>query len=93
MFEPAEEGGFIVTFPALPGLVTEGDTREEASGRAAEALRGYRESLALDGKSAPESEIDCGDLRNYTDDEIAEMRRVAEDRRTWLEQEEDPHHQ
>jgi predicted RNase H-like HicB family nuclease len=26
VFEPAEEGGFIVTFPALPGLVTEGDT-------------------------------------------------------------------
>lgn len=26
LFEPAEEGGFVVTCPALPGLVTEGDT-------------------------------------------------------------------
>jgi len=30
LFEPAEEGGFVVTCPALPGLVTEGDTMEEA---------------------------------------------------------------
>jgi antitoxin HicB len=29
LFEPAEEGGFVVTCPALPGLVTEGDTLEE----------------------------------------------------------------
>jgi predicted RNase H-like HicB family nuclease len=29
-FEPAEEGGFVVTCPALPGLVTEGDTFEDA---------------------------------------------------------------
>ena len=26
LFEPAEEGGFVVICPALPGLVTEGDT-------------------------------------------------------------------
>src|ERR1035437_8668297 len=25
LFEPAEEGGFVATCPALPGLVTEGD--------------------------------------------------------------------
>jgi hypothetical protein len=30
LFEPAEEGGYVVTCPALPGLVTEGDTLEEA---------------------------------------------------------------
>ena len=29
LFEPAEEGGYIVTCPSLPGLVTEGDTLEE----------------------------------------------------------------
>ena len=29
LFEPAEEGGYIVTCPALPGLVTEGDSLEE----------------------------------------------------------------
>jgi len=32
-FEPAVEGGYVVTCPALPGLVTEGDTLEEAQRR------------------------------------------------------------
>ena len=49
LFEPAEEGGYVVTCPALPGLVTEGDTLEEASRMAADALRGYLESLRIDG--------------------------------------------
>ena len=30
LFEPAEEGGYIATCLALPGLVTEGDTLDEA---------------------------------------------------------------
>ena len=30
VYEPAEEGGYVVTVPTLPGLVTEGDTLEEA---------------------------------------------------------------
>ena len=30
VFEPAAEGGFVVTFPALPGLITEGDSLEHA---------------------------------------------------------------
>ena len=45
LFEPAEEGGFVVTCPALPGLVTEGDTLEEARAMAEDAIRGYIESL------------------------------------------------
>jgi antitoxin HicB len=52
-FEPAEEGGFVVTFPALPGLITEGDTLEQARAMAAEALHGYLESLAKDGLLPP----------------------------------------
>ena len=51
VFDPAEEGGFIVTFPALPGVVTEGDTLEEARAMAADAVRGYLESLAKDSAS------------------------------------------
>ncbi len=46
LFEPAEEGGYVVTCPALPGLVTEGDSLEEARCMAEDALRGYIESLA-----------------------------------------------
>jgi antitoxin HicB len=48
LFEPAEEGGFVVTCPALPGLVTEGDTLEEAREMARDAIRAYLESLHKD---------------------------------------------
>jgi len=53
LFEPAEEGGYIVTCPALPGLVTEGDTYEEARARAVEAIEAYLESLQIDGLPIP----------------------------------------
>jgi antitoxin HicB len=46
LFEPAEEGGFVVTCPALPGLVTEGDTLEEARAMADDAISGYIESVS-----------------------------------------------
>jgi predicted RNase H-like HicB family nuclease len=52
-FEPAEEGGLVVTCPALPGLVTEGDTFEDARTMAADAIRGYLESLVKDGMPLP----------------------------------------
>ena len=48
LFEPAEEGGFVATCPALPGLVTEGDTLEEARRMAQDAIRAYLESLHKD---------------------------------------------
>jgi antitoxin HicB len=57
LYEPAEEGGYIVTCPALPGLVTEGDTLEEARAMAIEAIQGYLESLAKAGLSAPVEEF------------------------------------
>jgi antitoxin HicB len=44
LFEPAEEGGFVVTCPALPGLVTEGDKLEEAPEMARDAIQGYLET-------------------------------------------------
>jgi antitoxin HicB len=53
LFEPAEEGGYIVTCPALPGLVTEADSLEEARRMAVDAIRGYLESLAKDGLPPP----------------------------------------
>ena len=48
LFEPAEEGGYVVACPALPGLVTEGDTLEEARAMAEDALRLYLETLRED---------------------------------------------
>ena len=53
LFEPAAEGGYVVTCPALPGLVTEGDSLEEARAMAADAIRGYLESLVKDGEAIP----------------------------------------
>ena len=53
LFEPAEEGGFVVTCPALPGLVTEGDTMEEARTMAQDAIRAYLDSLRKDHLPVP----------------------------------------
>ncbi len=53
IFEPAEEGGYVVKCPALPGLVTEGDTLEEARAMAEDAIRGYIESLRKDRLPVP----------------------------------------
>jgi antitoxin HicB len=53
LFEPAEEGGFVVTGPALPGLVTEDDTLEEARAMAQDAIVAYLESLRKDHLPIP----------------------------------------
>jgi antitoxin HicB len=53
LYEPAEEGGYTVTCPALPGLVTEGDTLDEAREMARDAIRAYVESLTKDGMPIP----------------------------------------
>ena len=53
VFEPAEEGGYVVTFAALPGLVTEGDTLEDARTMAADAIRCYIEGFQKDGLAIP----------------------------------------
>lgn len=51
--EPAPEGGFTVTVPALEGCVTEGDTYEHAIEMANEAILAYVESLVMDGLPIP----------------------------------------
>src|SRR5882672_9780206 len=52
-FEPAAEGGYVVSCPALPGLVTEGDTLAEERRMARDAIRAYLESLRKDGEPIP----------------------------------------
>ncbi len=56
LFETAEEGGYTVTVPALPGVVTEGDTLEEARAMVADAIQCYLESLRKDGLPLPAGE-------------------------------------
>jgi predicted RNase H-like HicB family nuclease len=43
VLEPAEEGGFTVYVPSLPGCVSEGETREEALRNISEAIELYLE--------------------------------------------------
>lgn len=56
VFHPAEEkhGGYVVTFPDLPGCVTQGNTFAEAFAMAQEALEGFLDILRQDGDSIPE---------------------------------------
>lgn len=53
LFEPAEEGGYVVTCPALPGLVSQGDTLKQTRAMAKDAIEGYLESLRKDGLPVP----------------------------------------
>lgn len=63
LFEPAEEGGYVVTCPALPGLVTEGNTLDEARAMAADAIHEYLESLRKDGQPIPPDKKITAELR------------------------------
>ena len=56
LLQPEPEGGYTVTCPTLPGLVTYGETLEEARAMAADAIGGYIECLREDGAPIPESD-------------------------------------
>ena len=56
VFEPCEEGGFTVTVPKLPGLITEGDTYEEALKNVKDAVKGYLQVLREDGEETPDTD-------------------------------------
>ncbi len=43
ILEPSDEGGYTVIVPALPGCISEGDTREEALKNVREAIDLYLE--------------------------------------------------
>lgn len=48
VLEPAEEGGYTVYVPSLPGCVSEGDTEEEALANIREAVELYLEPVEDD---------------------------------------------
>ncbi|MCL4365771.1 type II toxin-antitoxin system HicB family antitoxin [Patescibacteria group bacterium] len=56
IFEPAEEGGYVVSVPALPGCVTEGDTFEKAVEMIKDAMKGYLAVLKKEGLEIPKEE-------------------------------------
>lgn len=60
ILEPQEGGGFTVLVPALPEVVTEGDTEQEALANAGEAIRAilaYRQKLGMAPPSDAHPEI------------------------------------
>ena len=50
---PQPEGGFTVNCPALPELITEGDTVEEAQANARDALEAVIELYQEQGRPLP----------------------------------------
>lgn len=52
-----DDGGFTVLVPALPGCVTQGETREQCLERAREAIAGYLEALVKDGEPLPAGDV------------------------------------
>lgn len=57
LIEPNEPDGYLVTCPALPGLVSEGDTLDEVYAMAKDAILGYLESLIEHGEPIPEDKL------------------------------------
>ena len=50
-----EDGGYLVTVPALPGCITQGDTIDEALTMAKEAIELFVEELQSRGESIPDN--------------------------------------
>ena len=57
LLEPNEPDGYLVTCPALPRLVTEGDTLDEAYAMAQDVIQVYLESLIANGEPIPNDKI------------------------------------
>lgn len=49
-----EDGGYTLTVPALPGLVTQGDSLEDALAMAREAIAFHLECLVEEGEAIPD---------------------------------------
>lgn len=48
VLEPSDEGGFTVYVPALPGCISEGNSRDEAMENIREAIKLYLEPIEDD---------------------------------------------
>lgn len=57
-----DEGGYVISFPDLPGCITVGDTLEEAIRNADDAKKAWIEAALQDGVEIPEP----NDLEKYS---------------------------
>ena len=55
VFTPQPEGGYTVTSPALPELLTEGNTLEEAHANVCDAFEAVAELYSEQGRPLPSS--------------------------------------
>jgi antitoxin HicB len=53
VFTPQPEGGYTVTSPVLPELITEGDTLEEAQGNVQDAFEAVMEIYTEQNRALP----------------------------------------
>lgn len=60
--EDPDEGGFVVTYPDLPGCITVGETIEAAAANAADAKKAWLEAALEEGIAIPEPD----DLESYS---------------------------
>ena len=56
--EPSDEGGYTAHVPALPGCISEGDTRDEALANIREAIELYIEPVEDDEEYNRDAEIE-----------------------------------
>lgn len=57
VLEPSDEGGYTAVVPALPGCISEGDTRDEALSNIQEAISLYVEPVDDDLEARPDAEV------------------------------------
>ncbi len=63
VIEPDEDGVFIATVPALPGVVEQGETADEAYERIKESLTFALDCMLEDGEEIAPSDTDVGEVR------------------------------
>lgn len=60
VFEPAEEGGYVVRFPAFGYLATQGETLADARQMAIDCLEGRIAAMLDAGETLPPSDVAAG---------------------------------
>ena len=63
VIEPDEDGVYIATVPAVPGVVDQGDTPEEAYERVKESLYFALDSMIEDNEEIPPDDVEHREIR------------------------------
>ena len=60
-----EDEAYVARVPAIDGVISHGDTIEEAAANIQEALEGALESMTVHGDPIPPSDLATAELRRY----------------------------